>query len=409
MHQEPTPQALPPLLGMANLMRRCYHGENLVPLGQALLSRALDNPLDAHAYLDFSTVLQLTGNRAHGLAVQSEAMKLQLLYDLPSGHEETQLRLLVIMAPGDFMANTPVDFLVENSTVAVQLLYLPANYEWLEIVPEHDVMMVAVGESNENQFLLQRLARYITDWPRPVINHPENIAKLARDSVFQNLQGITGVDIPMSVRIDRVDLEAIASGQKNLADFLPESSFPIIVRPIDSHAGKNLVKINAATEIVGYLQRVPNLLFYLSHYVDYQSSDAKFRKYRIALIDGRPYLCHLAISEHWLVHYASAGMEEDGAKRAEEERCMENFATDFATRHSSALQAITERVDLSYFAIDCAENQQGELLLFEVDNAMVVHSLDSGALFPYKKVAMEKIFKAFQQMLANTSQAGTIR
>jgi hypothetical protein len=44
---------------MASLMRRAYAGENLIPLGQALLTRALRNPEDAHACMDFSTVLHL--------------------------------------------------------------------------------------------------------------------------------------------------------------------------------------------------------------------------------------------------------------------------------------------------------------------------------------------------------------
>ena len=32
--------------------------------------------------------------------------------------------------------------------------------------------------------------------------------------------------------------------------------------------------------------------------------------------------------------------------------------------------------------VDCAENQQGELLIFEADNTAVVHNMDSPELFP---------------------------
>ena len=407
MHQEPTQETLPPLLGMARLMRRCYAGENLLPLGQALLARALENPNDAHAYLDFSMVLQLTGNRAHGLAVQAEALKLQWLYALPTKSATPSLRLLVLMAPGDFMANTPVELLLEDTDVAVQLVYLLPQEEWPDQVPDHDVMMVAVGESDESQWLLQRLIRYTAHWPRPIINRPGDIVNLSRDMVCLLLQNILGVEIPVTLRITRTDLQAIASGERPISSFLRDGGFPIIVRPVDSHAGKNLVKLMSTSEIGPYLAQVPDQQFYLSRFVDYKGRDGLFRKYRIALVKGKPFISHLAVSDQWLVHYANAAMEENAEKRMEEMQCMMNFEDGFAARHGAALQAVYERMGLHYFGIDCAENQRGELLIFEVDNAMVVHSLDSETLFPYKKPTMEKIFHAFRQMLATAAQETT--
>jgi hypothetical protein len=58
-----------------------------------------------------------------------------------------------------------------------------------------------------------------------------------------------------------------------------------------------------------------------------------------------------------------------------------------------------ERVGLDYFLIDCAENHNGELLIFEADNTAVVHNMDSPELFPYKPPQMLKIFEAFASML----------
>jgi hypothetical protein len=98
-------------------MRRAFAGEDLTPVGQILLERAQTYPNDAHAYMDFSTVLQLTGNRDDALAVQAEAIMLQQHYTLPS--REHGLTLLVLMGPGDLMANTPVEFLVEHSDVTL--------------------------------------------------------------------------------------------------------------------------------------------------------------------------------------------------------------------------------------------------------------------------------------------------
>src|SRR5262249_4382159 len=111
------------------------------------------------------------------------------------------------------------------------------------------------------------------------------------------------------------------------------------------------------------------------------------------------FACHMAISDHWIIHYLNAGMRESEAKRAEEARFMAEFEHDFARRHAGALRAICERVGLDYFAVDCGETADGRLLLFEADVAMIVHSMDPPDLFPYKLPQMQKVRDAFRAML----------
>jgi glutathione synthase/RimK-type ligase-like ATP-grasp enzyme len=238
-------------------------------------------------------------------------------------------------------------------------------------------------------------------WSRSVINPPERIAVLSRDGVCATLRNVPGVDMPTTVRTERAALRALGAGLTPLAELLPDADFPLIVRPIGSHAGQGLEKIMSAGDIAAYLDRVDAERFYVSHFVDYSGPDGVFRKYRIALIEGRAFVCHYAMSEHWMIAYFNAGMAESAVKRAEEAECMAHFDEQFAVRHATALQAIHERMGLPYVAIDCAENRAGELLIFEVDNAMVVHAMDPEDMFPYKKPAMRKVFVAFRQMLEN--------
>lgn len=389
----------PPLLGIAPLMRRAYAGENIVPLGMALLTRAQNNPEDAHALLDFSTVLQLTGNRDNALAVQAEAIRLQPLYTLPARRPGPGLNLLVLMGPGDLMANTPVECLLEDSDVTLQLLYLLPDADWPDTVPDHDVMMVAVGESEDGAALLQRLEAYVAEWPRPVINRPEAIARLSRDSVSAILRDAPGVDVPVTARIDRGELQALRSGAQTIDTILPDGGFPLIVRPLGSHAGNDLEKLDNAAAIDAYLEQTDAEEFYVSRFVDYRGADGQFRKYRIVLIEGRPFISHYALSTHWIIHYANAGMADSAEKRAEEAERMATFDSDFAARHAAALRAIHERMGLDYLIIDCADAPDGRLLVFEVDNSAVVHALDPEDLYPYKKPAMQKLFAAFRHML----------
>jgi hypothetical protein len=388
-----------PLIGVAPLMRMAFAGEDLHPLGEVLLQRAQTYPNDAHAYMDFSTVLQLTGNRDDALAVQAEAIMLQSHYTIAAQHAKPGLTLLVLMGPGDLMSNTPVEFLVENSDVTLELLYLRDDEDFPEEVPEHDVMLVAVAESQANQVLLERLEEFVNEWPRPVINRPEQIRVLSRDGVSGALRGSPGIEMPVSARAWRGTLNAVAAGEVRIETLLADGGFPIIIRPLGSHTGVNLEKIATPAALGKYLAAVDGMQFHVSRFVDYRSADGLFRKYRIALIDGQPYICHHAISQRWMIHYQNAGMNKSAEKRAEEAACLNSFERGFGLRHRAALQSIQQRLGLPYLCVDCAEMPSGELLIFEVDNAMIVHGMDPIDMFPYKVPAMRKVFSAFRDLL----------
>jgi hypothetical protein len=176
-------------------------------------------------------------------------------------------------------------------------------------------------------------------------------------------------------------------------------AYPIIIRPVGSHAGRALDRIDDDGALGAYLQSEPAAVFYVSPFVDYAGADGLYRKYRIAFFGGRPFLCHMAVSEHWMVHYLNAGMAENQAKRDEERLAMETFDEGFARRQAANLDWLTGRIDLDYFAIDCAELPDGSLLIFEADVAMIIHDFDPASVYPYKKRQMRKVFDAFEGFL----------
>ena len=211
--------------------------------------------------------------------------------------------------------------------------------------------------------------------------------------------------IPMTTRVSRARLADIGMGTAPLRESLGDGVFPIIVRPLDSHAGRGLAKLDATSDIEEYLQERPESEFFISRYIDYRDDDGLFRKYRVAVIDGRSFACHMAIADQWKIWYLNADMAECAAKRAEEARFMATFDDTFARRHARALAEMSKRVGLEYFAIDCAETRNGELLVFEGHNAMIVHDMDPPDIFPYKPPQMRKIFDAFVAMLYAHAQA----
>ena len=389
-----------PLLGLAALMRMIFSGVDLTPLATRLIERQTQHPDDANALMDLSTIVQLWMNRKLALATQAQALAMQQLYRLPAPKGDAGVRLLALMAPGDLMANTPLDLLLEDSDVALDMLYLSPDLPVPPALPDHDLLFVAVGESDQNRPLLKELETVMKSWPRPVLNRPERIVHLARDTVCTQLATAPGVVMPITVRIGRQALERIGRDELAMPGVIGDGDFPVIVRPIDSHAGQGLIKAEHPSAIADYLQTMTQDEFYVSRFVDYRGTDARFRKYRVVLIEGRPFACHMGISENWMIHYLNAGMHESADKRAEEERFMASFDEDFGRRHEQAFAAIDERIGLDYLVVDCAETHDGKLLVFELDSGAVVHALDPIDVFPYKRPQMQKVFSAFREMLA---------
>jgi glutathione synthase/RimK-type ligase-like ATP-grasp enzyme len=220
------------------------------------------------------------------------------------------------------------------------------------------------------------------------------------------LKSIAGIEIPATVQIDRKSLQQIYRGEKFIISLAIDGDFPIIVRPVGSHAGKGLAKLDNPAGILAYLETNQENIFHTARFVDYKSADGLYRKYRITLIDGQPFVCHMAISEDWMIHYKNAGMSESAAKRDEEASFMANFDADFAQKHKDAFRLIHERLQLNYLVIDCGENHHGELLIFEADNIGFVHAMDPVDIYPYKRPQMRKVFDAFYAMLRKSMLNG---
>jgi glutathione synthase/RimK-type ligase-like ATP-grasp enzyme len=391
------------LAGIARLMKMAFDGVDLAPVAVKLIERAGADAQDAEALMDLSVLLQLQGKREVGLAAQAHALQTKRLYELPT-RDEPAIRLLAIMVPGDLMTNTPLPFLVEDSDIALSMLYLLPGEPIPTELPACDVVFIAVAQSDSVQPLLGRLADRAAAWQKPLINRPERIVNTSRTQAYQLLDEAAGVSIPMTTRTTRAELTRLSTSGLGVRDLLSDGTFPVIVRPVDSHAGRGLARVDAALGLAAYLEETPGDEFYISRFVDYRGEDEQFRKYRIVLIDGVPYPGHMGVSAHWMIHYLNAGMSDSAAKRAEEEAFMRDFETGFALRHAEALRTLSDRFGLDYLVIDCGETPDGELLVFEVCTGAVIHAMDSPELFPYKRPHMARIFAAFRAMLARRAE-----
>jgi hypothetical protein len=391
-------------LGVAALTRMHVAGHDLRPLWLSLIDRLIDGTIEPGEGLDLSLIAQLLGDKQAGLAIQQRILASHQLFRLRNSSAQPspthpRLRVLALAAATDIGGNTPIEFLLADSVIELMTLYVTPDAGLPSSLPDHDVAIVIASGSDDGRDALRSIERAAARWPRPLLNPPARVAHLDRDKLHGVLAGIEGLEIPVTIGVSRAQLLAMSCAARRPAEFADGLAFPMIVRPRGSHAGAGLAKVDDVVALARYLRERQDQEFFVSRFVDYASADGSFRKYRLVLIDGRPYACHLAIADRWDIWYLNAGMSQSASKRLEEENFMSGFDDDFARRHEIALATIAARIGLDYFTVDCAETRSGSLLVFEADNTAVVHDMDPVELYPYKQPPMRKAFDTFAAML----------
>ena len=369
---------LPPILSPVEIGR---FDRSVLP--QMLHEASLD-PDPANMFMRLSLLFHSLGSIDLGHEMHQRALEHRRVYRYRCALTP-KVRLMAIMGPQGGLDNAPLEYLLENSDIRLDLVFLDEDGCLPEAIPDHDIAIVGLGESYKNRGQFERLISSLRSWPRPIINQPAFVLNCSRDKLYDELKGVPQLVLPQTRRVKR--------------DVLSVDIFPKIIRPVDTHGGEGLAKIDSEGELQIYLESSDAAEFYVSDFVDFRSGDGLYRKLRIALIDGRPYICHLAITDHWIVHYIPAGMDLSAAKRAEEKGMMETFEAVFVKRHHKTLQSIHEKLGLDYVILDCAVMRDGALLLFEADTRGWIHGVDPVDIFPYKPAIMQKAFDGFRQML----------
>lgn len=133
------------LLGVATLCRAFMAGDELPKIYDRLTARLERDPNDAYAMLDLSMIAHLLGDKEAHLRLQRQALSQQRIFSLAGSQPRNQVRLLAIVTAGDFMSNTPLEFLVEDGPIALHYLYVASDQALPHPLPDHDVAFVAVA------------------------------------------------------------------------------------------------------------------------------------------------------------------------------------------------------------------------------------------------------------------------
>ncbi len=347
------------------------------------------------SHLALYELLQITGERDAALDHQLEALSRQRLFSAIAPKERRSV--LFLFAPGDWQANIPVDFLFDRETTTVHKLYLlDAERLQHETLPRYDVAWNAIAESMEAIPYLALAELLLGGQRKPRLNEPGRVITTSRVFLPHALEETGALATPVA----ELGSDAVKSGNVSF-------EFPIIIRPVGSHAGHGLEKIDARELLANYVERNAAERYFISPFADYRSADGFFRKYRIVFVDGEPYPVHLAISPNWMIHYYNAPMAENRWMRDEEARFLSDLRNVFDGERLKTLEAIADAVGLEYFGIDCAVTQDGRVLVFEADPAMLVHTSDPVDLYPYKREFVPRIYRAIERMIDKRAAADT--
>ncbi len=285
-------------------------------------------------------------------------------------------RVLVIAATGD--GNIPLGHLLAPRHTTVLRWYVAyAGPDQDRALPAYDLILNAIGDADRMPVLPAAAARLLAAPPRPLLNPPARVARTARDALPALLADIPGLLVPPTRRDAAVPL-------------------PALVRPIGAHGGQGVRLVHAEAELAAALAAGPA---FATSAVDCRDSDGFWRKYRVIFVDRVPYPYHLAIAPRWLVHYWTAGMETDPARRAEEARFLADPRAVLGARAWAALEAVGARLDLDFAGIDFGRLADGTLVLFEANATMLVHP-ETAPSFAYRNPAVARILAAFERMLA---------
>lgn len=374
-------------LALYNIGTACFHaGRRDQAKRWYGLALRLDPEL-VGAHRNLAAILEAEGRLDEAQRHRDAAYRRQSIFVEPAA--AAAQRILILAAAGT--GNVPIEDLFPKATATRITWFVDYAKEGdADRLPPHDLVFNAAGDPDRTGPLLPEVERFLARRTAPLLNPPAAVARTQRHLLPQLLAGIADIDVPKVVRV----------GRAALADpgVAADVGFPLILRPAGAHGGQGVRLIETA-EALAAADPGEGDSFYLTAYRDYRSPDQYFRKYRMIFVDREPYAFHLAISQHWLVHYFSADMLQPSWKRAEEERFLADPAHALGAKAMAAIAAIGRRLDLDFCGIDFSLDAEGRVLVFEANATMVVHLRDAPELFPYKHVHVPKIFAAVAAMV----------
>lgn len=218
-----------------------------------------------------------------------------------------------------------------------------------------------IANADTHRGSLERCAELSRQVAIQVLNRPESVLQTTRETVSEKLQGISGVIMPRTIRIQPRSPKDVF--QRAAAEGM---DFPFIVREAADYTGNGKVLIQNEPDR-NRLNVFPldGRDFYLTEYIDCRDDAGRYHRQRIVVIDGEPVLRQALFNSHWDVDGGSRSFMLTRETWAEYKTRIQWFETDILPALANPVQEISKQLSLEYYCIDCNVRPDGTMLVFE--------------------------------------------
>lgn len=228
----------------------------------------------------------------------------------------------------------------------------------------------------------------------PVINPPALVRRTGRAENAARLGRVAGVRTPRTVPVSRAALRCA----RDLA-------YPLLLRTPGRQTGQDFVRVEDPSSLGPAIDSLPGDELLLIEYIDARGEDGFVRKYRVMCVGGTLYPLHLAVSDHWKVHYYTAGMAERPSHQQEERRFLQDMRGVLGGQATGALTEVFAALGLDYAGADFTLAPDGRVVLFEANAAMTVARPPPGEGASHRTAAADAVLDAVRTMLLDRACA----
>lgn len=226
--------------------------------------------------------------------------------------------------------------------------------------PRPDLVVNLISEPIAQRGALDELAAFAAIYPMPIINPAQAIGATARHALSDTVCGFDRVQVPKTTifNLGQVDIEDHVTKHGH--------SWPLLLRPIGSHGGVGLIKIERGDP----LPDGPNGPFwYLTDFVDYRAQDGLYRKYRAVWTGQRIFRRHMIVSDGWNIDGNSRAYMVGKTDLIDEERA---FIQSEVDELDGLLESLFRQTGLDFGVIDFTRREDDSLVIFELNATLQI-------------------------------------
>jgi hypothetical protein len=259
---------------------------------------------------------------------------------------------------------------------------------------QYSHLLNLITEAEESSRSLDAMQKLLRGVPGKIINPPQAVLRTTRDQVARRFNGLAGLVVPEVVRLAAGKSVELCGRQ--LAD--SGAAPPFILRQAGTHSGVIVGCFDNVESLLG--ARDPTVDHVAIRFVDFQSADGLYRKYRVFFIDGQLILRHMLISDSWNVHAKDrVGFMAERPELVAEERALFAQSEPFAPGVQQVLEGVRERMGLDFFGMDFGITRGGEVVLFEANATMNFFPFARDPQFAYLQRCLPAARRAFRELL----------